>query len=204
VFSKQDKEVKRKIMFVTSPPKLKQTGFLTFEYLDKEKEDDQWIYLPSMGKHKRIAAADRNDSFMGSDLNYSDLNSKQVDDYRYCILKETTVGKTDVWLIESLPKSVSVIEQTGYLKAILAIQKTNYAILRVMAWSSDGKTVKIQDFSDFICIDKVWIPRDILVASRVGNVTRHTTRLRIDNIRLDPDLPDDLFTVRSLEKGFSR
>ena len=204
VFSKETNEIKKKIMFVTFPPRLKHTGFLTFDYPDNTREDDQWIYLPSMGKHKRIASADRDDSFMGSDLNYSDLNSKQLDDYTYQILKDTKVKQTPAWLIESLPKSASVIEKTGYKKSILAIQQDTYAILRIMAWSHDNKTIKIHDFNDFVFIENTWVPKNIIVVSRVGNVTQHTTRLQINHIQLGMDLADDLFTVRSLKQGFSR
>ena len=52
---------------------MKNTGFLTYDYDASGKDDDQWLYLPALGKTKRIASSDQSGAFMGSDFNYSDL-----------------------------------------------------------------------------------------------------------------------------------
>ena len=40
---------------------------------DKEKDDDQWLYLPAMRKVRRISVSDRADYFLGTDLSYEDI-----------------------------------------------------------------------------------------------------------------------------------
>ncbi len=71
------------LMFFISPADVKNTGFLTYDYKKSGKNDDQWLYLPALRKTKRIAAGDKSGSFMGSDLNYSDMTNPDLDLYDY-------------------------------------------------------------------------------------------------------------------------
>ena len=57
-----------RLMFFLTPADVKNTAFLTYEYADN-RDDDQWLYLPALRKSKRIAAADKSGSLMGSDFN---------------------------------------------------------------------------------------------------------------------------------------
>ncbi len=69
------------LMFFLSPADVKNTGFLTYDYNESGKDDDQWLYLPALRKTKRIVAGDKSGSFMGSDLNYSDMTTQDLDLY---------------------------------------------------------------------------------------------------------------------------
>lgn len=55
------------LMFFLSPADVKNTGILTYDYDDPDKDDDQWLYLPALRKTKRIASSDKSGSFMGSE-----------------------------------------------------------------------------------------------------------------------------------------
>ena len=66
------------IMFFLSPADVKDTGFLTYDYDDDEKDDDQWLYLPALKKTKRIASGDKSGSFMGSDFSYADMTNREA------------------------------------------------------------------------------------------------------------------------------
>ncbi len=67
-FSKDFGEDDYQLMFFLSPADVKDTGFLTFDYDDDDRDDDQWLYLPALKKTKRIATGDKSGSFMGSDF----------------------------------------------------------------------------------------------------------------------------------------
>ena len=79
------------LMFFLSPADVKNTGFLTYDYKESGKDDDQWLFLPALRKTKRIAAGDKSGSFMGSDLNYSDMTTPDINLYDYTLMKETEV-----------------------------------------------------------------------------------------------------------------
>ncbi|MEA3415030.1 MAG: outer membrane lipoprotein-sorting protein [Thermodesulfobacteriota bacterium] len=66
---------------------------LAFDYDDPDKDDDQWLYLPALKKTKRIASTDKSDSFMGSDLTYSDMTSRNLEDYDYTFYEKAKEKK---------------------------------------------------------------------------------------------------------------
>ena len=43
------------IMFFLDPADVKDTGFLTYDYDDTDKDDDQWLYLPALKKTARCS-----------------------------------------------------------------------------------------------------------------------------------------------------
>ncbi len=201
-FSKSYAEETRRIVFITSPVKYRNMGLLTIDYKDGNRQSDQWAHIPSLGKHKRIAASDKSDSFMGSDLNYSDLAARKIDDYHYRIIQESEVKGQPVWLIESVPVSVSVVQTTGYVKSVLAVQKDTFDITRLKAWTREKNRVKLFDFDDHVEINGIRTARRIKVISLIQDIPQHQTYMQIKHIRFDVSLPDDLFSIRSLTKGF--
>ena len=189
------------IMFIERPANIKNTGFLTFDYDDADRDDDQWLFLPALGKTKRIASSDKSGSFMGSDLNYSDLTDRELEDYDYKLLKETTLGGHKVWLIESIPRSEEVIDETGYKKSILAVRQDNYVVVKSKSWTDEGGYVKVMDVKKLELIEGIWVATEIHVVKRQGKVVKHQTLLQFANVKFNQNLEDDLFTIRRLEKG---
>jgi hypothetical protein len=47
------------MMFFLSPADVKDTGFLTYDYDEADRDDDQWLYLPALKKTKRIASSNK-------------------------------------------------------------------------------------------------------------------------------------------------
>ena len=87
-FSKDKGKDTLKLIFFLSPSDVKNTAFLTYDYNDDEKDDDQWLYLPALNKIKRIPASDKDSSFMGSDFTYFDMTEPNLNDFNFKILKE--------------------------------------------------------------------------------------------------------------------
>ncbi len=200
-FTKDFGEDTHRIMFFLHPPDVKDTGFLTYDYDDPEKDDDQWLYLPALRKTKRIATDDKSSSFMGSDLNYADMTSRDLEDYDFKLMKEMEVAGHKVWLIESLPRSGEVIDETGYEKSILFVRRDNHYVVRAVHWVRDGGYLKYFDVKDLKQIDGIWTGLETHVTKKKGKVTEHKTILKLENVAYNQDLDEDLFTVRRLEKG---
>ena len=97
------------IIYFLKPNDVKNTAFLTYDYKDSNRDDDQWLYLPALKKTKRIASTDKSGSFMGSDFSYADMTDRNVEDYNYKIKKETVVRGKDVWILEVIPKTQKTI-----------------------------------------------------------------------------------------------
>ncbi len=201
VFSKDKDEDTLRLMFFIHPADVKDTSFLTWDYDDPDKNDDQWLYLPALKKTKRIASSDKSDSFMGSDLNYSDMTSRDLEDYDFYLKKEIQVRGKDAWVIESIPRSKEIIDETGYSKSLLIVQKNIYFVVRAVNWEKTGGYVKFMDVVTLEQIDGIWIGTEMHMAKKKGKQTVHKTVLKFNNVKFNQGLEEDLFTIRRMEKG---
>jgi hypothetical protein len=200
-FSKDFGKDEKRIMFIKEPAEIYNTGFLTYDYDGSAKDDDQWLFLPALGKTKRIASQDKSSSFMGSDLNYSDMTTKDTEDYNYKLIKEMTINKHKVWLIESKPKTKEIEDETGYIKAILAVRQDNYMVVKAKMWAHEGGYIKYMDFKTIEKIDDIWIATENHIVKKQGKRVVHQTFLKQENVKFNQTLDENIFTIRLLEKG---
>ena len=189
------------IMFFESPADVKDTGFLTYDYDDDEKDDDQWLYLPALKKTKRIASSDKSGSFMGSDFSYADMTDRKLDYYDYNIMEDTDVDGVPVWQIESIPNNEEEIDETGYTKSVVFVRKDNFVVIRSVSWVKKGGRLKYFDVKKLEQIDGIWVPTEMHMTTKKGKATLHKTVLKSHDVSFNQELDEDLFTVRQLEKG---
>ncbi len=189
------------IMFFMTPADVKNTGFLTYDYDDDEKDDDQWLYLPALKKTKRIASSDKSSSFMGSDFTYADMTMRNLDYYDYKILKEDEVNGEPVWVIEAIPNNEKEIKETGYTKSVTFVRKDNYVVIRSVSWVKKGNRLKYMDVKKLEQIDDIWIATEMIMTTKKGKATQHKTIMRSNNVKFNQEFEEDLFSVRRLEKG---
>ena len=203
-FSKDKGEDTLKLMFFQHPADVKDTAFLTFDYDDPDKDDDQWLYLPALRKTKRIASTDKSGSFMGSDLTYSDMTSRNLEDYDYTFYekaKEKEVNGVKTWVISSVPRSKDVIEEIGYEKSLLFVRQDNFFVIRALHWVRDGGYLKYVDVKKLDQIDGIWVAIEMHIKKKKGKNTVHKTILNLSNVKFNQGLEFDMFTVRRMEKG---
>ncbi len=190
------------LMFFLSPADIRNTGFLTFDYDESGKDDDQWLFLPALRKTKRIAAGDKSGSFMGSDLNYYDMTSPDLNLYEYTLMKETKVKGQKVWQIKSVPKTKAEAEKSGYSKSVVFIRQDNYVMIRGVRWVYKKKRNKYLDVRELEEIDGIWVSTELHVTTKSGKKTLHKTILKQKNVHFNQDeVNEDLFSIRRLEKG---
>ncbi len=200
-FSKDRGEDTLRLMFFLEPADVKDTAFLTWDYDDPDKDDDQWLYLPALRKTKRIASSDKSGSFMGSDLNYSDMTDRNLEDYDFTLKKEMDVKGVKTWLIESIPRSKKVIKETGYKKSLIFVRQDNYVVIRAVNWVKDGGYLKYVDVRRLELIDGIWVATETHVTKKKNKKTAHKTILKFNNVNFNQKLDFELFTVRRMEKG---
>ena len=184
----------KSITVFLSPAAVKNTRFLTFEYDDKA--DDQWIYLPSLGKVKRIAASERSGSFMGSDFTYADMASTtyDVDEATHTCIKEETYQQAHCLVIESIPNDGS-----DYGKTITWVDRDRLVDLKVEFYDkSSDELLKTLECSAIDYVSQSHIARHMVMTDAKGN---HRTLLEILQIRIDIPINPNYFTVSFLETG---
>jgi outer membrane lipoprotein-sorting protein len=133
----------RYLLAFRAPAGVKGSALLTWQ--NKDKADDQWLYLPSMGdKLKRIAEGGRKNYFMGTDYTYEDLVSESRDKFEYARLPDETVGGAACYVVEAKAKDEVLKKETGYGARRMWVRHDNFFIVRTDYFDKRGKLVKRQ------------------------------------------------------------
>ncbi len=83
------------------PRDVKGTSFLSFSHT--VGNDDQWLYLPSLKRVKRISSRNKSGPFMGSEFSFEDLSSFEIEKYQYNYLGDEQINGTDSSKIDQFP-----------------------------------------------------------------------------------------------------
>jgi hypothetical protein len=189
------------IMFFLDPADVKDTGFLTYDYDDTSKDDDQWLYLPALKKTKRIASGDKSGAFMGSDFTYADMTERNLDNYDYKLLQESEVDGHKVWVVEAIPNTDEEIKETGYTKQVIFVRQDNKVVVRAKSWLKKGSRHKYFDVKKLEQIDGIWTPTELHMTTKKGSKTLHKTILVNNNVKYNQEIDEDSFSIRKLEQG---
>ena len=174
------------------PRRMKDTGLLTLE--QQSRDDDQWLYLPSLRRVRRIASDAKTERFVQSDFTYEDLQSEDLDDNTYKVLGTETVGDRPCHIIEATPKGTS-----GYSRRVIAVDAERWIRLRVLYYAPDGELAKTQTETGVRKHgDRYWRPDRI---EMVDHIRRHTTVFVIHGREINKGIPADHFTQRYLKSG---
>ncbi len=194
--SKEDNGLNKSIMHFSSPADIAGTGFLMIETADGSS--DMWLYLPELNKSRKIVSSSKNDSFMGSDITYSDIEGKPLEDYQFSRYEDDVVDGDECYLIEAVPVNDSVAESTGYSRTIYAISKEKMIPLWGYIFDDKGSLLKQMHMQQVTNIDGTWIPSLIVVENIQSG---HKTIMEMSNIKLNSDPDDSYFTQQYLKRG---
>jgi hypothetical protein len=189
------------ILFFLAPADVKDTGFLTYDFDDPDKDDDQWLYLPALKKSKRIATADKSGSFVGSDFSYADLTKRPLERYDYQLVETGEQDGVPVWQVEAVPNNPAEIDETGYTKIRYVVRQDNAVVVSADFTLRRGGRLKHYAVKRLEQIDNIWVATSMQMATRKGDVTLHETQLELEHVRFGQPMDDSRFSVRQLEKG---
>ncbi len=201
-FTKRYSYVTKRVFFFLSPKDVKGTALLTFDYPSRDKQDEQWIYLPALHKTKRISSGNRSGSLMGSDFSYGDMTQKSIESYTYNLLREQEKDTHREWIIEALPRDETTVNEYGYSKSLYVIRQDNFVITRAVHWLAKSKKLKYFEVVKLQQFGEIWVPVEVLAKTVRNGKTLHQTRLISTKTHLNQPINDDLFTKRRLEHGF--
>ena len=201
------KEGTKQIMYFESPADIRGTGLLSVDYDDGQKDDDQWLYLPSLHKSTRISSGEKSGSFMGTDLSFSDMTRADPKHYNYKMLKNSVKIKLDggveeCWVIESRPKTAKAKKETGYVKSQVWISKTKMMPVQIKSFIRKGKKIKYIQFKDIKKVNDLWTTHTIVAQTKRGKSIESTTILQFSELSYNnADVTPDIFVQSRLEQG---
>jgi len=198
IFDKRGSDGEDKtVTFFLAPPEVKGTAFLQWSHPGKDNE--QWLYLPELKRTRRITSQLRDQSFMGTDFSYRDLEIlAEIRGWTEAQAASALVGSEDVdghacWTIALTPA-----ERDGYGKIVLSLDKELLVLRKLIFHDAGGVMVKTLLQSDVKNVGA------IPTAYRMDMQTpakESRTEVVITEVKYDTGLADDFFTERQLQRG---
>ncbi len=180
-----------------TPPDIRGTAFLQFQHRDADA--DQWLYLPALRRVRRITSSVKDESFMGTDFSYRDMELlTDVIEWRASEARATLLpGSPSSYRISLEPLGRDI----GYERIVITLTSEDL-VLRGMDFyrpeDEDGKPSKRLALEEVRTVGRVPTAHR-MVMRRPAEET--FTEVEISGVVYDQDLPADLFTKRSLERG---
>lgn len=175
----------------TAPAEVKGVALLVVNHPDRAS--DQWMYIPSIGRDRRVAFQDRKTRFFGTDFSFEDLEERDVEQFDWKLMGEETAEGTPCWKIESRPKQS---RSSQYTSNILYIRKDNYVSARIESFSKD-KLIRKLFYKNIEQVQGIWTARVL----EMHDLKRNSrTILKLEKLTFNAPVKDENFTVQALRR----
>ena len=191
ILSKSINNSSKQILWFLNPADDKGVAFLKIEHVDKADEMRMW--LPAFKKVRRISSSKKGDSFMGSDLSYEDMTSRALDENNYKRLENDMIDGKECFVLEVVPNAE--IKST-YSKHITWVEKETLIAIKEESYDLGGSLRKKKKFF-FDSISGYDVINEIFVEDIQKN---HTTKLTMDDIKVNSGLDESLFQEKNLKR----
>jgi len=182
---------KKQIIWFLEPADDKGVAFLKIEH--ENGDDEMRLWLPAFNKVRRISSNQKSDSFMGSDMSYEDMTSKELNEYTYELLGEEEFDDVDCYKVLSIPKPET---ESSYSKFIGWITKDEYLALKEESYDKNDRLVKVRTIK-YVEQKGYIVPEEIFVKNVQNN---HSTTLTFDEMELDTNVKNDLYQEKNLKR----
>jgi len=193
-----EKDADRLLIRFTYPNDIRGTGFLVWEH--PKGDDERFLYLPSLGRVRRIAGTEAQESFVGSDFSYEDIGGREFDDYTYALLDENASwtapdgSARPAWHLESTRKDTSV----QYPRVVSLVLKDSYVVVQAEMFNRRNEREKAYSVAELRQVQGIWTVAQSVMTNAIEK-TR--TELQVARIDYNTGLKEDAFTRRELEGG---
>lgn len=182
---------KKQIIWFLAPADDKGVAFLKIEH--DGKDDEMRLWLPAFNKVRRISSKQKADSFMGSDMSYEDMTSRELNEYTYELTGSEKIDDNDYYILESIPNPE--LEST-YSKHIAWVSKSDYLVMKEESYDRSDRLLKVK-LMKYKKIKGYDVPEEMYVENVQKN---HSTKLTFDNLELDTNVQDNLFQEKNLKR----
>ncbi len=178
--------------YFEKPEDVRGTAYLVWKHT--ERDDDRWLYNPSLDLVNRISAADKRASFVGTNFCYEDVTGRSIQADKHELIQVTD----NYYVLRNTPKDPDTVEFSYY---DTYIHRTTFLPIDARYYDKNGKKYKeykvleMKMIQDFPTATKA----DMIDYREQGpeNTYAHTLAV-YSNIEYGIDLPDDIFTERYL------
>ena len=189
----------RLLVHFTHPADIRGTGFLVREHPDGD--DERFLYLPSLGRVRRIAGSEAQESFVGSDFAYEDIGGREFDDYTYT-LEDDTASWTppsggparSAWRLQSRRRD----RTARFPRVVSLVLKDSYVVVLAEIYNRRNEKQKIYTVRRLEQVEGIWTA---VQAEMTDGLEKSRTELTIEKVDYNVGLEESAFTRRELERG---
>lgn len=182
---------KAQLIKFLEPADVRGSGFLNVEKASGETET--LIYLPALGRVRRVAGGQKQDSFFGSDFSYEEISSLSGDfddDFETALL-EVLPGPVYVLEGKALPGA-----ESSYDRIVYQVPESTLVPRRVEFYTA-GALVKVLTIEATEEVGGYALPSVIRMETvAAGSATTITQ----SGYQVDEEIPADVFTERFLQR----
>jgi hypothetical protein len=188
----------RTLVRFTYPNDIKNTAFLVWEHPDAD--DERFLHLPALGRVRRIAGEEKQESFVGSDLSYEDIGGRDVADYTYAFAPGSASWTAPdgtahpAWSLESRARD----KAADFPRAVSLVLKDRFVAVHADIYNRRNEREKVFDVRRLERVDGIWTALDLVV---VNERDKTRTELATTSIRYGVGLTENDFSRRELERG---
>ncbi len=182
-------------IYFFQPADVKDMTFMVYKY--PARDDDRWLFVPSINMVRRIAAQDKRSSFVGSDFTYEDVSGRDIEDDTHTLIREEKLGPKDCFVVKSIPKAADV----DYSYKLSWIDKMSFLPLKEEYYDKKGEVYKVftadevKDIKGFPTITK---------RTMKNLQSGHTTEVTYSRADYNVGIEDSLFSERFLKQPLKK
>jgi len=174
------------------PSDVRGTALLTHSH--KTDNNDQWLYLPSLKRVKRISTSNQSGPFLGSEFAFEDLSSEEMEKYNYKFLTEENCGDSVCYTYEQHP----INKNSGYTRQIVTMDKFKMRPVSVQYYDRKDALLKTLTYSNYqLYLDKYWRSHQM---DMVNHQTEKSTTLLWEDVVYQAGLEERAFSKQGLKR----
>ncbi|HEY4343863.1 MAG TPA: outer membrane lipoprotein-sorting protein [Parvibaculum sp.] len=181
------------LMTFDRPRDIEGTALLTYSHV--KDADDQWLYLPTVKRVKRISSTNKSGPFVGSEFAFEDFSTQQIGKFAYKWLKDEPCGDRTCHVVERTPQ----YEDSGYTRETVWIDTTDYQFRKIDYYDRKDALLKTLTCGNYTLYEnKFWRPLEL---DMVNHESGKTTKLIWQSYKFHAGLTKDDFSTASLERA---
>lgn len=184
--------------FFKTPADVRKMAFIVHKHAALEKDDDRWLYMPSLDLVKRIAAGDKRTSFVGSVFLYEDISGRSPEEDIHELIETTD----EHYIIKNIPQKPDNVEFEYY---IAYIDKETFIPKKMEFFKKGERLYRVIESMKLENIQAKEKGKPVIYPTVTLSVARDlesgsSTEMIFSNIQYNIGLRDDIFTERYLRR----
>lgn len=161
-----------------------------------KKNDELWIYMPSVEKVQKLSGHMLREGMMGSDVSYEDLleASDWRTQYTATLLPDESIDGRPCWVLDMTAKTPEI----AYPRRKVWIDQQWSLPVRQELYALSGMLLKVWTMSEPLQFGDRWYPTKMVIEDKFQQGTR--TEMVFTEMKFSVALEEEVFSMRWLER----